>query len=81
MNSARTRRLHRARQAAVVLTGIGVTATGAVAGLAHASPQVAASRTPATGSSSVASSSSAPSGSTVQPGIAGGAPQAQSGGS
>ena len=80
MNSARTRTLHRARQAAAVLAGIGVTATGAVAGMAHASNQAAGSMTTtsATGSSSVTSSSS---GSAVQPGIAGGAPQAQSGGS
>jgi len=89
MNSAPARRRHRARQAAVVLAGIGVTATGAVAGLAHASPSVAGSTTAtsAAASSSVASSSSAPSSasarssSPVQPGIAGGAPQAQSGGS
>ena len=97
MNSAPARRRHRARQSAVVLAGIGVTATGAVAGLAHASPQVAGLAhasppvagytTSAAGSSSVAPSSLAPSSasarssSPVQPGIAGGAPQAQSGGS
>ena len=94
MNSARTRRLHRARQAAAVLAGIGVTATGAVAGMAHASNRAAGSMTTtsaagnqpagsmtttsAAGSSSVTSRSSGPA---VQPGIAGGAPQAQSGGS
>ncbi len=83
MNSARARGPHRARQAAAVLAGIGVTATGAVAGLAHASDHAAGSRSSASaaGSSSVASSPSVASGTTVQPGIAGGAPQAQSGGS
>jgi hypothetical protein len=87
MNSARTRRLHRARQAAVVLTGIGVTATGAVAGLAHASNHAAgtmtstSTSTSAAGSGPAASSSPVRSSSPVQPGIAAGAPQAQSGGS
>jgi hypothetical protein len=83
MNSARAHGLHRARQAAAVLAGVGVTATGVVAGLAHASDPAAGSRTPtsAARSSSVASSPSVPSGSLVQPGVAGGAPQAQSGGS
>ena len=83
MNSAQAHGMHRARRAAAVLAGLGVTATGVVVGLAHASDPSAGSgtSTSAARSSSVASSSSAASSSQVQPGIAGGAPQAQSGGS
>lgn len=77
MNSARARGQHRIRQATAVLAGVGVLATGAVAGLAHASDTTTAS-TSATSSSATSSAGSA---SPVQLGVAGAAPQAQTGGS
>jgi hypothetical protein len=75
MNSARARGQHRIRQATAVLAGVGVLATGAVAGLAHASDTTAASAT------TTSAASSAGSASTVQLGVASAAPQAQTGGS
>jgi hypothetical protein len=77
MNSARARGQHRIRQATAVLAGVGVLATGAVASLAHASDTTTAS-TSATSSSATSSAGSA---SPVQLGVAGAAPQAQTGGS
>ncbi len=72
MNSARARGQHRIRQATAVLAGVGVLATGAVAGLAHASDTTTA---PTSAARSAGSASS------VQLGVAGAAPQAQTGGS
>jgi hypothetical protein len=77
MNSARARGQHRIRQATAVLAGVGVLATGAVAGLAHASDTTTSS-TSATTTSAAGSTGSV---SSVQLGVAGGAPQAQTGGS
>ena len=77
MNSARARGQHRIRQATAVVAGVGVLATGAVAGLAHASDTTTAS-TSATTTSAAGSTCSA---SSVQLGVAGAAPQAQTGGS
>jgi hypothetical protein len=77
MNSARARGQHRIRQATAVLAGAGVLATGAVAGLAHASDTTTAS----TGATTTSAASSAGSASTVQLGVASAAPQAQTGGS
>ena len=70
MNSARARGQHRIRQATAVLAGVGVLTTGAVAGLAHASDT-------STASTSATTTSAA----SVQLGVAGAAPQAQTGGS
>ena len=86
MNSARARGQHRIRQATAALAGVGVLATGAVAGLAHASDTTTASTSdhrlhPGGSSTSTGSTSPAGSSSSVQLGVAGGAPQAQSGGS
>ena len=77
MNSARARGQHRIRQATAVLAGVGVLATGAVAGLAHASDTTTAS----TSATTTSAASSAGSASAVQLGVAGAAPQAQTGGS
>ena len=84
MDSARAGNRHRVRQVTAVLAGIGVMATGAVAGLAHASDRVAGSSTSTSAARSTTSAASSPSvasSSPVQPGIAAGPPQAQSGGS
>lgn len=80
MNSARARGMHRVRQATAVLAGVGVTVTGAAVGLAHASATSGTSGTTASTTLDRSSSSSS-TGSSVQLGAAGGAPQAQSGGS
>jgi hypothetical protein len=77
MNSARARGQHRIRQATAVLAGVGVLATGAVAGLAHASDRTTAS----TSLTTTSAASSTGSASSVQLGVAGAAPQAQTGGS
>jgi hypothetical protein len=77
MNSARARGPHRIRQATAVLAGVGVLATGAVAGLAHASDTTSAS----TSATTTSAASSAGSATSVQLGVAGAAPQAQTGGS
>ena len=74
MNSARARGQHPIRQATAVLAGVGVLATGAVAGLAHPSD------TP-TAATSATTASAAGSASSVQLGVAGATPQAQTGGS
>ena len=76
MNSAQARGQHRIRQATAVLAGVGVLATGAVAGLAHASDTTTAST-----SATTSAASSAGSATSVQLGVAGAAPQAQTGGS
>jgi hypothetical protein len=81
MNSARARGMHRVRQATAVLAGVGVTVTGAAVGLAHASATSGTSGTTASTTLDPRSSSSSSTGSSVQLGAAGGAPQAQSGGS
>ena len=81
MNSARARG-HRIRQATAVIAGVGVLATGAVAGLAHASDLTTATTSATTTSAATTSAAgSAGSASAVQLGVAGAAPQAQTGGS
>jgi len=77
MNSARARGQHPIRQATAVLAGVGVLATGAVAGLAHTSDTTTA----ATSATTARAASSAGSASSVQLGVAGATPQAQTGGS